>query len=136
MTMTIKSKKHAKSAWRVKTNVREKRWGKEVSWAALPSIHGKILYIDAGESTSFKYYPMKNESLYVLSGKVEIVYGDESSIEDQIQHPFQKGIFVAGDGINIQSCCPYVINAIDDSQVLEIGDNDSAQKVKVTGLSI
>ena len=136
MTMTIKSRKHAKSAWRVKTNVNEKRWGKEVSWGALPSIHGKILYIDAGKSTSFKYYPMKNESLYVLSGRVEITYGNEVSIEDPVQHPFQKDIFVAGEGFNVQSSCPYMISAIDDSQVLEIGDNQSAQKVKVTDLSV
>ena len=136
MAMTIKSKKHAKSAWRVKTDIKEKRWGKEGHWAALPSIHGKILYIDAGESTSFKYYPLKNESLYILSGKVEITYGNEMSIEDAVQHPFEKGIFVAGDGINIQSCCPYMIRAIEDSKVLEIGDNHSELKVKVPDISI
>ena len=136
MTMTIKSKKHAKSAWRVKTQTVDKRWGREVRWPAMPSIHGKILYIDAGQQTSFKYYSLKNENLMVLSGKVEIMYGNELSIEDPIQHPFKKDVFVAGEGINIQSCCPYKITAIEDSKVLEIGDQMGAQKVKVKDISI
>ncbi len=136
MTMTTKSKKHAKSAWRTATNVVEKQWGQEVSWAALPSIHGKILYIKAGQQTSFKYYPLKNESLYVLSGKVEILYGNELSLSDSVQHPFEKDIFGPGSGLNIQSCCPYMITAIEDSEVLEIGDSTSNQKVKVTDITI
>ena len=136
MTITTKSKKHAKSAWRVETRSVERSWGREVNWAALPSIHGKILYIKAGQKTSFKYYNLKNESLTVLSGKVEILYGDEFSLEDPVQHPFKKDIFVSGEGINIQSCCPYMITAVEDSEVLEIGDHQDAQKVKVTEISI
>tara|TARA_Y100001963_G_C6450439_1_gene295588 strand:- start:25 stop:435 length:411 start_codon:yes stop_codon:yes gene_type:complete len=136
MTTTVKSKKHAKSAWRVKTQTVNKRWGREVRWPAMPSIQGKILYIEAGQQTSFKYYQLKNENLMVLSGKVEISYGNELSLSDPVQHPFKKDIFVAGEGINIQSCCPYMITAIEDSEVLEIGDHQETQKVKVTDLSI
>ena len=136
MTMSVKSKKHTKSAWKVRMSKVEKRWGTESNWGALPSIHGKLLHINAGQQTSFKYYRLKNESLMVLSGKVGVLYGDELSLSDPVQHPFKRDILVAGEGINIQSCCPYMITAIEDSEVLEIGDHQDTQKVKVTDISI
>tara|TARA_R110002020_G_scaffold37239_17_gene112601 strand:+ start:34114 stop:34512 length:399 start_codon:yes stop_codon:yes gene_type:complete len=128
-------KKNYKSAWRVQPRRVEKRWGYEIRWPAMPSIDGKILHIKAGESTSFKYYSLKNETLYILKGAVEITYGDELCLTDPVDHPLRCEKFVAGSGINIQSTCPYKITAIIDSDVLEIGDSPNTQKVKVQVIS-
>jgi hypothetical protein len=120
-----------KTAWRAKPNKNKKEWGWEISWPAMSTIGGKILRIDAGKSTSFKYYTNKNETLYIMNGLVEIKYGDELFQSDPVQHPIKTELFKEGEAINIQSSCPYQITAIEYSEVLEIGDNSRSNSVKV-----
>ena len=120
-----------KSAWRTKSNKTKKDWGWEISWSAMASIVGKILLIEAGKSTSFKYYSNKNETLYVMSGKVEITYSSELFEIDPVQHPMKTEYFTQGQAINIQSGCPYKVTAIEFSEVLEIGDNSKSEHIVV-----
>ena len=128
---TSNSSTEYRSAWRTKSIKTEKEWGWETSWSAMSTIVGKILHINAGNSTSFKYYKNKNETLYIMSGLVEITYGSELFQEDPVQHPMKTELFAAGDAINIQSNCPYKLTAIEQSEVLEIGDNSRSDYVRV-----
>ena len=130
MTLTS-SPTEFKSAWRTSSNKTKKDWGWETSWSAMSSIVGKILHIEAGKGTSFKYYKNKNETLYVMSGKVEITYGTEFFNVDPVQHPMKTELFTEGQAINIQSGCPYKITAIEFSEVLEIGDNSKSEHITV-----
>ena len=63
--MSYRDKKHAKSSWVSPSVVVEKPWGREIRWNALPSINGKILYLEKGKQNSFKYNEPKNECLFV-----------------------------------------------------------------------
>jgi mannose-6-phosphate isomerase len=118
-------------AWKTESHKTEKPWGYEISWAALPQIHGKILHINAGHKTSFKYNVVKNEALFVMSGKVEITYGQEKSKIDSIAYPFKVKFFLPGDVLNIQPGAPYRIRAIEDSEIIEIGNMQSSPIVRV-----
>tara|TARA_R100000008_G_C3568711_1_gene160719 strand:+ start:515 stop:958 length:444 start_codon:yes stop_codon:yes gene_type:complete len=127
----MKSKKHAKSAWIANSTCVAKPWGEEISWAALPSIHGKILYIEAGTRTSYKYHKSKNEVLFVLKGEANVQFGSEHTLEDPIGFPLKHALLEPGQCLNVQSGCPYRIEAITDCEIVEISDGRSGESDKV-----
>ena len=51
-----------------------KPWGHELVWARTDRYVGKILHIRAGEALSLQYHRVKDETIMVLSGRLEIVY--------------------------------------------------------------
>ena len=124
--MMYQDKKHAKSAW-VSNGIStvEKPWGTETTWSGFSGVHGKILFIRAGERTSFKYNKSKSEVLMLKSGEAEVIFGDEMSLEDPIGHPIKKQTIFPGDSLLVQSLCPYRITAIVDCEIIEIGNNAS-----------
>lgn len=54
----------------------EKPWGYELIWAHTDRYVGKILHIERGEALSLQYHRAKDETLYVLSGTLELEVGD------------------------------------------------------------
>ena len=75
---------------------------------------------------------MKNETLYILSGKVEIKYGNDATIRSHTQHPYKIAVLEPGDIMQIQAGCPYSINAQEDSILIEVGDYIHDRSVKIT----
>ena len=118
----VKILKHIKSSWTQASRVVERPWGFEMRWSAHNSVAGKILNINAGERTSLKYNTLKDECLFLLAGKIKIQYGNEHTLKDPVQNPFQYGVLTAGESLSVQSGCPYRITAIEDSQVIEISE--------------
>lgn len=51
-----------------------KPWGHELIWAHTERYVGKILHIKAGEALSLQYHRMKDETIMVLSGRMQLVY--------------------------------------------------------------
>ncbi len=56
------------------SRVVEKPWGHELIWAETPHYVGKILHIKAGEALSLQYHRVKDETIMVLSGRMQLVY--------------------------------------------------------------
>lgn len=56
----------------------EKPWGFEILWAKTSDYVGKILYIENNKRLSLQYHEIKDETVYVLSGKLTIIYGDDT----------------------------------------------------------
>lgn len=132
--MTIhNSKKHLKSAWvtRGKDSIVEKPWGTEKAWSGFNGVHGKILSVRKGGKTSLKYHKLKTEVLYLTSGKIEVLFGNESSFLDPVLHPLQTEILQPGDALLVQSCCPYRIIGLEDSEIIEIGNYNSDRPIRV-----
>lgn len=129
--MSIKIPKHAKSAWVTKWNRQEKPWGHEMVWSSFSAGHGKLLSLKKGSRTSLKYNPQKNESLIVLTGKVHAKFGDEFTIVDEVGHPWGEDILTPGMTLNVQSRCPYRLTALEDSQVIEIGNHLNDRPVRI-----
>ncbi len=127
------SKKHLKTAWvtRGRDTIVTKPWGSEKVWSGFGGIHGKILSVDKGKRTSLKYHNLKTEVLYLTSGKVEVIFGNESSFSDPIANPLQSEILYPDDALLVQSCCPYRIIALEDSKIIEIGNHSSDKPVRV-----
>ena len=51
----------------------EKPWGHEIIYAHTDRYAGKILFIRAGERLSLQFHRRKEETIYVLSGSLELV---------------------------------------------------------------
>ena len=118
----MKSIKHIKSCWVSRSRIDEKPWGSETVWAAHNSVGGKILNIRESERTSLKFNTLKDECLFVLSGMIEVQFGNQQTLEDRVQHPFEHVVLSPGESLSVQSGCPYRITAVEDSQVIEISE--------------
>jgi mannose-6-phosphate isomerase len=53
----------------------EKPWGFEIWWAQTDSYAGKLLHIEQGHRLSLQYHQVKDESCYVLAGRVRLLKG-------------------------------------------------------------
>jgi mannose-6-phosphate isomerase len=65
-----------------KARIVEKPWGHEEIFAQTASYVGKILFVRRGEALSLQYHEVKEETLRVLDGSLELQVGpDEDHIE-------------------------------------------------------
>ena len=54
-----------------------KPWGHELIWAHTEQYVGKILVIEAGKRLSLQRHEVKDESIYVLSGRLRLFLEDD-----------------------------------------------------------
>ncbi|HKJ01776.1 MAG TPA: cupin domain-containing protein [Longimicrobiales bacterium] len=52
-----------------------KPWGHELIWAETDLYVGKILHVNAGEALSVQMHEVKDETLFLLSGEIELWVG-------------------------------------------------------------
>ena len=110
----------SKTAWIIKSLSNEKPWGREINWkAATNSV--KTLNLRAGTRNSFKYNHVKDEMLICGAGKVRVYYADEEVISKSLGD-LTTGILVPGTALVVQSGCPYRLEAIEDSIILEVSN--------------
>ncbi len=95
----------------------EKPWGKE-EWIANKEYCGKLITIKKSNQTSFHYHKKKNETFYVLEGKMRI------SMNNGIEKILKKE-----DIMDIPTETLHCLEAIEDCRILEISthhdDTDS-----------
>lgn len=124
--------KNYKSSWLSSGATREEMpWGFAIKWSGFQGMHAKTLYVKSGERTSFKFHMRKNEVLYLVKGKARVVFGTELSISDPVCHPLNEELMTAGMTLHVQSGCPYRISAIEDCEIIEIGDHMSDNPVRI-----
>lgn len=56
----------------------DKPWGHELIWAHTDRYAGKILVIESGKRLSLQRHEVKDESILVLSGRLELTLEDEA----------------------------------------------------------
>ena len=57
-----------------------KPWGHEIRWAITENYLGKILFIKRGMRLSKQYHEVKDESIYILAGVLQLEVDDETII--------------------------------------------------------
>jgi hypothetical protein len=127
------SKKHLKTAWVARNSQQtiKKPWGHEESWSGFDGIHGKLLFIDKDKKTSLKFNNLKVEVLLLKKGKIKVLFGNESSFIDPIANPLETEILYPGDALLVQSCSPYRIIALENSEIIEIGNHNADKPIRV-----
>ena len=91
----------------------EKPWGHELWWAQTDQYAGKLLVVNSGHSLSLQFHREKDESSYLLSGRLRLVQG--TSAEALIEHEVKPGQSWRNEPGVIHS-----IEALEDSIVLEV----------------
>ncbi len=90
----------------------EKPWGYEIWWAATDQYVGKILHVNKGHRLSLQYHEKKDESCYVLAGRLVLVQGESGE-------SLTERIVTEGDVWRNEPRVVHTIEAIEDSDVLE-----------------
>jgi mannose-6-phosphate isomerase len=102
----------------------DKPWGHELIWAHTDRYVGKILHIRAGEALSLQYHRLKDETIMVLSGRMELIYfgdGDEPrSRELAPREPF-----------HITAGLRHRMIALEDTDVLEVSTTELDDVVRL-----
>ena len=91
----------------------EKPWGHEIWWAETDDYAGKLLHVEAGQALSLQLHREKDETSYLLSGRLRLIRGSTADeLEGQEIGP--------GHTWRIEPGVVHSIEAIEDSVVLEV----------------
>lgn len=100
-----------------------KGWGREVILANLPLYCGKLLCFTKGQRFSSHFHDLKNESFYVLSGRIRFSHFDPANA-DKLSRELGPG-----EVVDIPRLCVHQVEAIEESVVIEVSthheDSDS-----------
>jgi mannose-6-phosphate isomerase len=91
----------------------EKPWGYELWWAETPHYAGKILHVDAGQSLSLQMHREKDESSYLLSGRLRLTRGPNA--EELTTEEIGPGF-----AWRVEPGTVHTIEALEDSDVVEV----------------
>jgi mannose-6-phosphate isomerase len=90
----------------------EKPWGYEIWWAKTDRYVGKILHVNAGHALSLQYHNIKDETIYLYSGK--LLY------EIEVEGVLTKREMKPGDTHHVSPKTVHRMTAIEDSDVFEV----------------
>lgn len=89
----------------------DKPWGYELLWAKTDRYVGKILHVNKGESLSLQYHNKKDETQYILSGKIRLEVEEGGQLVPREMGP--------GDAYHLTPGTKHRLTAIEDADVLE-----------------
>jgi mannose-6-phosphate isomerase len=90
----------------------EKPWGHELIWAHTERYVGKILHINKGESLSYQYHVVKDETIRLLGGVLDM--------DVEIGGKADKLRLKPGDCLHITPGMKHRMIAVEDCDVLEV----------------
>ncbi len=91
----------------------DKPWGYELVWALSDDYCGKILFVKAGERLSLQFHKVKDETIYVQQGRIELEIGAPGTAVRDCE------VVVAGASYRIKPGMVHRWRALEDSIVLE-----------------
>jgi quercetin dioxygenase-like cupin family protein len=90
----------------------DKPWGHELVWAETDRYVGKILHIRAGQRLSRQYHRVKDETLLVQAGEMELELGPSAGAETRRMKP--------GDVFHVTPGTIHRMIGVTDVDVLEV----------------
>jgi mannose-6-phosphate isomerase len=101
-----------------------KPWGSELWFAHTERYAGKILRIRAGTRLSVQLHEAKDETSYVLSGRVVVSQGDSV---DAMEHR-ELG---PGDSWRVRPRVVHTLEAVEDSEIVEVSSPELEDIVRL-----
>ncbi len=102
-----------------------KPWGFELWYAQTGSYAGKILNVNRGHRLSLQYHERKDESCYLLSGRVLLVQGPTP--EELREYELEPGAVWRNTPGQV-----HTIEALEDSEVLEVSTPELDDVVRIS----
>ncbi len=90
----------------------EKPWGYELHWAKTERYVGKIIHVNAGHALSLQYHNLKDETIYLQSGKL--------LFEIEVDGQLQKREMLPGERVHVTPKTVHRMTAIEDSDIFEV----------------
>lgn len=91
----------------------DKPWGHEVWWAQTEHYAGKLLVVEAGHRLSVQYHREKDETSYLLSGRLLVAQGESADA-------LEERVLLPGCSWRNRPGVVHTIEALEDSTVLEV----------------
>ncbi|EYF02761.1 cupin domain-containing protein [Chondromyces apiculatus] len=90
----------------------DKPWGHELIWAQTDRYVGKVLHIRAGQCLSRQYHRVKDETLLLQSGEMDLEIGPANAVE--------RRRMTAGDVFHVTPGTIHRMAAVTDVAVVEV----------------
>lgn len=105
-------------------SVVDKPWGHELIWARTDRYVGKILHIKAGEALSLQFHRVKDETIMLLSGRMQLVYFSDG--EDPRSRELRPR-----EPVHIPPGLRHRMIALEDTDVLEVSTPELEDVVRL-----
>ena len=102
----------------------EKPWGYELLYALTPQYAGKVLFVKKGSRLSLQYHKEKDESQYLLSGKVLFTVQPQNSKATET-------IEEAGFCLHLPPMTIHRLQALEDATILEVSTSQLTDVVRL-----
>ena len=114
-----------KSDWLSPVRRVDKPWGHELHFALVDGKYcGKQLHIDAGQALSLQYHEVKDETVFVQTGRLLFHVGKE--VEDLVEFEL-----LPGEAIHLVPGTIHRMTAVEDTVVLEASTTELADVVRL-----
>jgi mannose-6-phosphate isomerase-like protein (cupin superfamily) len=90
-----------------------KPWGYELIWVETPRYVGKLLHIDAGRRLSLQRHLVKDEAIWVVSGRLRLTLEDDDGVVRERE-------LVAGEHCRVPTGRIHRYAAIEPTDLLEV----------------
>ena len=101
-------------AWSFEPRRVDKPWGYELIWALTDAYCGKKLFVKAGEALSLQFHRVKDEIIYVESGRVEFTIGAPGAAVPNVE------VVGPGAAFHVTPGVVHRMRALEDSFLLEV----------------
>lgn len=100
-----------------------KPWGYEIIWAKTDRYVGKILHLNAGHSLSLQYHHQKDETLYLLRGRVRLTLEKDGQRREIEMAP--------GQAFHIPPLLVHRMEGLEDSDIVEASTTELMDVVRL-----
>ena len=101
----------------------EKPWGYEIHWAKTDRYVGKIIHINQGQALSLQYHNIKDETIYVLSGRLLFEIEEGGTLVQKEMTP--------GQAVHVTPPTVHRMTGLTDVDVLEASTPELTDVVRI-----
>jgi mannose-6-phosphate isomerase len=91
----------------------EKPWGYELIWGETKDYVGKMLHINKGHKLSLQYHEIKEETVFVQSGKMNLIIENDAGEMTEV-------LLLPGEAHHILTGRKHRMVAVEDCDVFEV----------------
>lgn len=109
----------------------DKPWGHELIWAHTDKYVGKVLHIEAGHQLSLQYHEVKDETIYIQSGIMDLVIEENGKKETIRMNPGDSRHIPTGTihrMISVETCDAFEVSTPELDDVVRIEDSYGREK--------
>jgi len=111
-----------------------KGWGYELWIVNKPEYCGKLMFFNKGKKCSCHYHKKKDETFYLQSGKMVVLYSDKDWVMEDFEKNADQILLTPGMSFHIPIGRKHQMIALEDSEVFEFStqhfDEDSNRIIK------